>query len=335
MADNCIIKAAGIIQAGGLVSFPTETVYGLGADAFNPSAVAAVYAAKGRPSDNPLILHVASMPQVLSLIEPLPGCALALVRHFWPGPLTIIAQKKSSIPTWIGGHPNHSTQTIGIRMPSHPVAMDFLRVVGCPVVAPSANKSGRPSPTTLRHVHDDFLETGEIGFMLDGAGSEIGIESTVVDVTGEKPIILRHGAITEEMIGDVTGLGLDTTKNDTEPPRAPGMKYRHYAPKAPMTVCCGNPRHIAQYIATHCTDNLVGLLVSEAVQKLLPSGHTFAVKTLSNNPNEVARDLFANLRYFDDMAVTQIFAEGVPLTGLGMAIMDRMGKAAEGNIIHL
>jgi len=347
---HLIESAARIINDGGLVAFPTETVYGLGADAFNAKAVEQIYAAKGRPNDNPLILHVASVEHFLELSESLPQYVMSLINAYWPGPLTLVVKKKCHLPSWVGGHPRGSTSTIGIRMPSHPVALQFLAAAGCPVAAPSANKSGRPSPTTYQHVKDDFTAQ-EIGMILDGSGSDIGIESTVVDATGERPVILRPGAITEEMItstvsGNTALLKLTMHSQSTmeceakqpAPPRSPGTKYRHYAPKAPMVILKGQPDNVAAHILNeYNTNERLGLLITEPTQNILANHKLPSAKimTLSHNNADVAKNLFAQLRSFDTLNVTQIYAEAVTDDGIGKAVMDRMIKAAEGNIVNV
>lgn len=334
-----ISKAADIIKDGGIVAFPTETVYGLGADALNATAVERIYSAKGRPGDNPLILHVATIEQFLELVEPPPEYALALAKAYWPGPLTLIAKKKYHLPSWVGGHPLNSTSTVGVRIPNHPVALALLEAVGSPIAAPSANKSGRPSPTSAKHVTDDFAATGEIDMVLDGDIPNVGLESTVVDVTGQTPVILRPGAITREMILEVTQLQSDKATHSNAP-RSPGIKYRHYAPKAPMTILKGSSRAVASHIVPECEANpgqLIGAYVTEATKNIIAANHSSNIKfiILSDNPETVAQNLFADLRQFDNFNVSVIYAEAVPDTGLGTAIMDRMQKAADGNILNV
>ncbi|MCL2287138.1 MAG: L-threonylcarbamoyladenylate synthase [Firmicutes bacterium] len=338
MVDS-ISKAANIIKDGGIVAFPTETVYGLGADAFNAAAVKRVYSAKGRPVDNPLILHVANLEQFLELVEPPPEYALALAKAYWPGPLTLIAKKKYHLPSWVGGHPQNSTNTVGVRVPNHPAALAFLEAVGSPIAAPSANKSGRPSPTSAKHVTDDFSATGEIDIVLDGNISNVGLESTVVDVTGQTPVILRPGAITREMIHEVTQLQSDKAAH-TDAPRSPGMKYRHYAPKAPMTILQGGSHAVATHIILECEarpEQLLGAYVTEAVKNIIAGNPSPNIKyiILSDNPETAAQNLFADFRQFDKLNVSAIYAEAVAETGLGTAIMDRMKKAADGNILNV
>ena len=338
--DRRIKKAAEIIQNGGLVAFPTETVYGLGADAFDAKAVERIYMAKGRPADNPLILHVANTQQFLDLTSDLPHYAATLMHKYWPGPLTFIAKKKPGLPGWLGGHPSSSTNTIGVRMPSHPVAKAFLEAAGCPVAAPSANKSGRPSPTTARHVKDDFA-SGDVDYILDGINAKIGIESTVLDITGDYPVILRPGAITREMIEEVIPVA-NPADFQTENPRSPGIKYRHYAPKAPMQILSGSPQNIANHILMECNartsdSERIGVFVTETTKNILAESKPPNVKiiTIDNDQNIIAQNLFANLRQFDKLNVSKIYAEAIPSSNIGTAIMDRMLKAAEGSILSV
>ena len=371
-------EAANIIANGGIVAFPTETVYGLGADAFNPTAVAGVYAAKGRPGDNPLILHVAGRDAFFELVESPPAYAHALIKAFWPGPLTLVAKKKPGLPSWVGGHPKGTAGTIGVRMPSHPLALAVIQQSGCVVAAPSANLAGTPSPTLAQHVAADFKH-GDIDFILDGGAVPGGLESTVVDVTGPEPVVLRPGAITVEMVAEATGLkthGPDMTahiKSETpspsiqpsasaapapdknsnakkagpaDPPRSPGMKYRHYAPKAPMTLLIGSESGIAAYVLDQCkAQNLhIGVLVTEETEDVLRRKLCAAsidyqhleFITLGRKaaPETIAHNLYASLRQFDAIGVDVIYAEGLTQDGLGLAIMDRMRKAAEGRVVH-
>jgi len=335
--NHQIKKAATIIENGGLVAFPTETVYGLGADAFNIRAVERIYAAKGRPGDNPLILHVASREQFFELTEDVPPYVNGLIKEFWPGPLTLVAKKKQGIPAWVGGHPLNSTSTVGVRMPNHPVALALLHASGKPIAAPSANKSGRPSPTSAKHVKDDFSNSGEVDMIIDGGEApDVGIESTVVDVTGDVPVILRHGSITHAMIQNAAGRELGSAKTG-DAPRSPGTKYRHYAPNAPMTILRGTPKNIAIYLSNESfeIDEKIGLLVSEATKKFLQKTRNVKIISLDGDMNLVAQKLFANLRQFDKLNVTKIYAEATQSVGIGIAIMDRMLKAAEGNVIDV
>jgi len=350
--ERNIEHAARIIADGGVGAFPTETVYGLGGDAANPVAVARIYEAKGRPGDNPLIVHIADLADFCKIAGDAPAYAYALMDAFWPGPLTLVAQKKEGLPSWLGGHPKGTADTIGIRMPSHPMALAMIRESGCFIAAPSANKAGTPSPTRACHVATDFSD-GSIDFILDGGAVPGGLESTVVDVTGVAPVILRPGTITPEMIAEVTGLEINIgqSRNDGEPlplsdsaPRSPGMKYRHYAPKAPMTLIIGSECDIAAYIVTQGDEmhnRKVGILVTSQTKAQLDACNfkkdSANILILGDKaiPESIARNLYACLRQFDVIGVDIIFAEGPSQKGLGLAIMDRMKKAAEGRVIHV
>ena len=383
---KAIGNAAAIISAGGIAAFPTETVYGLGADATNPAAVARIYAAKGRPGDNPLILHIADRWAFGQLTDNPPGYAAALINAFWPGPLTLVANKKPGLPPWLGGHPSGVTSTAGIRMPSHPVALAVIKASGCIIAAPSANKAGTPSPTLAEHVATDFAD-GSIDFILDGGPVTCGLESTVVDVTGPEPVILRPGAITAAMISQATGLkthGFEPGATDaamptacrgelcppapyrtpgdkSQPeaeaqPRSPGMKYRHYAPKAPMMLLIGNDDDIAAYITLQfakdrAQNRKTGVLVTtqtkikleQALSTSLPAqdkpccanSTPYHLINLGDKPETIAQNLYAGLRRFDAVGVDIIYAEAPTMDGLGIAIMDRMKKAAEGRIVYV
>jgi len=339
-----ITKAAKIITSGGVVAFPTETVYGLGADAYNALAVERIYAAKGRPADNPLILHVANIKQFVEIADNPPEYAMKLAQAFWPGPLTLVVRKQYHLPSWVGGHPNNSTATVGVRIPKHPVALALLEAAGCPVAAPSANIAGRPSPTSARHVSDDNLD---IDMILDGKIPDIGLESTVVDVTGDSPVILRPGAVTEQMICDTVQMSGHFGDADASPltsystiPRSPGTKYRHYAPQAPMAILTGSEDNIAEYILSECAthhDKIVGAYVSKVtygiIKKKLPSNLFTLIQP--NELEKIAQSFFSQLREFDKASVDLIYSESVCDTGIGVAIMDRMQKAAEGRTVCL
>ena len=369
-SEQGVAQAAAIIASGGIGAFPTETVYGLGADATNPAAVARIYQAKGRPGDNPLILHVAAKEDFLQLADNPPSYAHALIDAFWPGPLTLVTKKKPGLPAWLGGHPKGAPDTIGIRMPSHPAALAVIKASGCFIAAPSANKAGTPSPTRADHVAADF-SCEDIDFILDGGAVPGGLESTVVDVTGDLPVILRPGAVTPKMIAEVMGLEISATdesqpgvipgpapdlirdqaRNGAEPsphlstaspPRSPGMKYRHYAPKAPMTLLMGAGDDIAEYIKTQCAsrqNQRIGIMVTAQTESKLDPGiassNLTSVLTLGDKAETIAHNLYACLRQFDIIGVDIIYAEGSTQEGLGLAIMDRMKKAAEGRVVNV
>ena len=370
-AEKQLAKRAGeFIREGGLVVLPTETVYGLGADAFNSSAVARIYSEKGRPADNPLILHIAEAKDFDELVYEPPEYAARLIKAFWPGPLTLVARKSPLLPFWAGGAPDGRTETIGIRMPAHPMAKAIIAAAGCAVAAPSANKAGRPSPTALAHIFEDYPElAGEMtedearnrGIMvIDGGNALVGLESTVVDITGERPRILRPGSITAENIQAVTKLDVDTTfprnasvisgdsgdcpanQENQSAPRSPGMKYKHYAPKAPLTILSGSSEKIAAYLESvasgtteHDNSSRVGALVTEQTHRLIRGDIPMPVLTAGGDEQSIAQNLFARFRQFDKAGVTQIYAESVPTTGIGAAIMNRMIKAAEGRVINV
>ncbi|MCL2839765.1 MAG: L-threonylcarbamoyladenylate synthase [Defluviitaleaceae bacterium] len=338
-----IEKAAEFIRMGKLVAFPTETVYGLGGDGFNPEAVAKIYAAKGRPGDNPLILHIANEGRFNELAHNPPEYAYALIKAFWPGPLTLVVQKKPHLPRWLGGHPDGEADTVGIRMPIHSIARALIEVSNCFIAAPSANKAGKPSPTTAAHVREDFPDPEKENMMiLEGDSVDVGLESTVVDITGGLPRILRPGAITPQMIYSVTKLnteGVDT--NTVNAPRAPGMKYRHYAPRAPLTLLSGSPENIWTYVMKRHSENLsyIGVLGTEELSCYFkPDDARVNViqfgKTIKDYPT-IANTLFSSLRKFDTLGVDMIFAQAVPDVELGTAIMDRMTKAAEGRVVNV
>ena len=341
------IKRAGEhIRRGGLVAFPTETVYGLGGDAFNPEAVARIYAAKGRPGDNPLILHVCDILSFYDLAESPPDYASALIDAYWPGPLTLVAKKKPSLPPWFGGHPDTRTETIGIRMPSHSIARAFIEESGRIIAAPSANKAGRPSPTTAEHVLEDFSQEKDI-MILEGGSAEVGLESTVVDVTGENPVILRPGFVTAGMVAKAVphfsnGENFSPFEkcNESTLPRSPGMKYRHYAPKAPMTLLSGKPENIAAYTIKELNQSpcITGILIQANTRRFFPENlpdDKAKILISGDDYQATAHNLFACLRIFDKLGVDRIFAEAVPDSGIGVAIMDRMRKASEGRVIHV
>ena len=326
-----IIEAARIIRGGGLAAFPTETVYGLGADSFNETAVGNIYKVKGRPADNPLIMHIRDMSQFSGYTEQTPDYCVQLAEAFWPGPLTLVALKKSAAPSMgTAGLP-----TIAIRMPSNETARMLIEYAQTPVFAPSANTSGRPSPTTAGHVLRDL--GGKIDIILDGGPCSCGLESTVVDVTGERPRILRPGFITAEMIYEKIGVFPESEQLNGKP-KAPGMKYRHYAPNAEVTVVNGDPRNIAAYINERAQrlDKRVGIMATDQTVAMYDSGKYFVLNVGDRaSPDTIGSKLFAALLAFDDENVDIIYAEGVPVSGVGAAVMNRLTKAAGGKVINI
>lgn len=305
--------AAAILRAGGLVAFPTETVYGLGADARDARAVAAIFSAKGRPPDNPLIVHVANPAQMAQVADRVPAAAYALLTQFAPGPLTVIVPRHPAIPLAVTA----GLDTVGVRVPSHPVARALLMAFDGPVAAPSANRSGRPSPTTWPAVVEEL--DGRVDAILQGRASSIGLESTVIDCTCEPPLILREGAITREAILEVCPELADPVPlSSTEPVRSPGQKYRHYAPTAKVVVV-NQPRDIPPRHAPQAA--YIGL-----------SHDGFVVKPQRirrcSDITEYARTLFRFFRACEKQGIQYIYCQRVPETGLGRALMDRLKRAA-------
>ncbi len=325
-AAKSVANAAELLRQGELVAFPTETVYGLGANALDATAVAKIYAAKGRPSDNPLIVHIADEADAepLAVVSPL---AKELMAAFWPGPLTLVLPARNIVPKVVTG----GLDTVGIRMPAHPAALLMLREAGVPIAAPSANISGRPSPTTADHVIEDL--SGKIPLIIDGGAAISGLESTVLDLSSPIPAILRPGVITAEALAPfIPGISEETRLPDGGIARAPGMKYRHYAPKAPVILC--PPDRIYQ---TYCTELERALSAGNISPKIAilatMQGLTGLAKAencflLGENPEESAQNLFAALRWTDEINADLVIAESFPEKGIGIALMNRLKKAA-------
>lgn len=326
MDPEVMEKAGGILKSGGLVAFPTETVYGLGANALDEEAAKKIYAAKGRPSDNPLIVHIADMEHLPEIVKHVPEAAKKLADAFWPGPLTMIFDKSDCVPYGTTGGLN----TVAVRMPSDSIAQELIRRGGGYVAAPSANTSGRPSPTTAQHVYEDM--NGRIPLILDGGSVEIGLESTIVDLTSETPAILRPGYISLEMVQAVIGeaevdRGLIASDSGIRP-KAPGMKYRHYAPKADLKIVEGPMDRVISYINEQADGSRrTGIICTEETKNCYPHGD---VKCIGSRKNElsIANHLFQVLREFDEDGVEAIYSESFEAPGLGQAIMNRLLKAA-------
>jgi L-threonylcarbamoyladenylate synthase len=332
--DKFMDQAARCIKDGQVVAFPTETVYGLGADGLNGPAVAKIFAAKGRPADNPLILHIADKKEFDRLAVDLSANAKALIDTFMPGPLTLIVKKSSLIPDEV----TTGLPTVGIRMPSHPVAAELIRRSGCPIAAPSANLSGKPSPTNAHDVAEDM--DGRIAGILDGGRCGIGVESTIVDTTTPIPTILRPGGVTREMLEHRLGaVEIDPALYGVQSvrPKAPGMKYRHYAPKAPMYLYEG-PAAAAQLIkAVHRAmqeGHRIGVLCDQATAAQLPeNADRCVIASWGMGKDDLAEHLYNLLRAFDHQDPEFILGLGVDEHGLGLATMNRMRKAAGFNIL--
>lgn len=354
-----LITAADALAAGKLVAFPTETVYGLGGDATRADVSARIYAAKGRPSDNPLIVHISSMEELPPLVKAVPESCRKLAGAYWPGPMTLVLEKSDRIPKETTGGLN----TVAIRMPVHPVAAELIRMSGVPVAAPSANRSGRPSTTCAQHCMEDL--DGRVEYIVDGGPCEIGVESTIVDLTEAEPVLLRPGAVTMEMLTKVFGKEPKKDKAVVrslaagEKPKAPGMKYRHYAPNAPLVVVraktlvsdvtdkaidkatervCGRIAELAEgyyeeglraeiLCSVQCADRLKKMAAGDAKYARLRQT-PIRVLGSQDDPGQIARQLFAQLRETDTDAPDRLIAEGFGEQDLFLAIMNRLKKAA-------
>lgn len=331
--DNEGIREAGeIIKNGGLVAFPTETVYGLGASAYDESAAAKIYAAKGRPSDNPLIVHICDKSRIEDIAEQIPEAAQRVIDKFMPGPITIILKKKNIIPSGVTA----GLDTVAIRFPAHETAQNLIRAAGVPIAAPSANLSGKPSPTKAEHVINDM--SGRIDAIIDGGVCSVGVESTIVDFTGEKPVILRPGGVT---YNDLKNAGADVVidKNilrsipENEIPKCPGMKYKHYAPNAEVTVVEGEKEPVQSKIR-ELLDGVTGK--TAGVLAMYGADYDNAVILSAGSTNkEYAQSLFSALREFDALGVEVVFAEFCEKDGYGLAVKNRLYKAAAQRVIHV
>lgn len=335
--DAAIAEAAALIRAGELVAFPTETVYGLGADGLNREAVAKIFQAKGRPGDNPLILHISALDQIAPLI----ACELSPVAEkmadaFWPGPLTMIFPKSARVPENVSA----GLSTVAIRFPAHPDAQRLIAAAETPIAAPSANRSGKPSPTTANHVFEDM--DGRIPLILDGGECLVGVESTVVDMTGSVPHILRPGGITAEQIAQVAGASeVDSAVMrplaEGEKPRSPGMAHRHYAPNGQLTVFTGDSDRVIQRIQSEYdrakANGSRPLILS--MEAHVASYGDRRIESLGADETAMAHRLFALLRDADHMEADVLFAEGVEAKGVGLAVMNRLGRAAAFHIVEV
>lgn len=329
-------EAAQLLKKGEAVAFPTETVYGLGANALSSTAVEKIFQAKGRPSDNPLIVHIANQEELQRLTTRIPAKAQQLMDAFWPGPLTLILPKGEGIAPEVTA----GLDSVGVRMPDHPVALALLREAGVPIAAPSANRSGRPSPTTADHVEEDLQ--GKISGIVDGGATGVGVESTVLDVTQDPPMILRPGGLTKEAIEQVIGpieVDAHLTLPQDQQPRSPGMKYQHYAPKGEMWIV--ESEHVEEQVRiihkwigqAHKNQRKVGVLATEETKALYPEADYVAVCGSREDLTSVARNLYDSLRSFDHKEVDFILSESFSVSGVGSAVMNRLGKAAGHRIL--
>lgn len=336
--DIRFIEEAGkVIRNGGTVAFPTETVYGLGANALDDEAVKKIFIAKGRPQDNPLIIHV-STKEISGLVKDVPEVAQKIIDKFWPGPLTVILEKKDIIPNVTSANLN----TIGIRMPNSEIALKLIELAERPIAAPSANISGRPSPTEVERCVEDL--NGRVDYIIGGESSDIGVESTIVDCTLNPPLVLRPGGITLEMLKEINpeielDKALKSKPNDDFKPKAPGMKYKHYAPNAHLKIIKGKNEKTIE-------------IINEIVENYIEKGNDVAILTTNENLNkfnngkvislgsendlkEIAKNLFEALRKCDDLGVQYILCQGFEENGVGLAIMNRLNKAAGYDILEV
>jgi L-threonylcarbamoyladenylate synthase len=329
-----IREASEILKSGGLVAFPTETVYGLGGDATDKEASRKIYAAKGRPSDNPLIVHIAKFSQLEDITENLPKTAKLLADAFWPGPLTMVCNKNQVIPYETTG----GLDTVAVRMPNNPVALALIEESGCMIAAPSANTSGRPSPTKASHVYEDL--SGKIEAILDGGAVDIGLESTIVDLTEDVVTILRPGFINMDMLREVVGevrmdpgiVYNDKGTTSGAKPKAPGMRYKHYAPKGDLTIISGEEDTVVGKINQLTREALkegkkVGIIATSETADRYPEGEVLVIGNRSDE-SSIAHNLYDILRRFDELEVDLIYSESFATPKMGQAIMNRLLKAA-------
>lgn len=337
MDEELLRQAGEVLRQGGLVAFPTETVYGLGGDALNPESSRRIYAAKGRPSDNPLIVHIARWEDIYSIVSEVSEEAEKIAKVFWPGPLTMILPKSDKVPYETTG----GLDTVAVRMPSNPIAAKLIEYGGGYVAAPSANTSGKPSPTQAKYVREDM--EGRIDVIIDGGEVGIGLESTIIDLTVTPPQILRPGYITQKMLSEVLGeVDVDKTilrADSGQAPRAPGMKYRHYAPRGELTIVSGEPQRVAAYINEKAGQDReagekVGIIATEEWKEAYCAD---VVKSAGSRQDEesIARHLYTILREFDDEEVTRIYSESFAEEGFGQAIMNRLLKAAGHKVVYI
>lgn len=331
-SDEDIDKAAKLLREGGVVGIPTETVYGLAADAQNSSAVSEIFKAKGRPQDNPLIVHIGEFSDIYKYVTEVPENALKLAEAFWPGPLTMVLPKKDIIPMTTSG----GLDTVGIRFPVHPVAREIIRRSGCALAAPSANLSGSPSPTTAMHVYKDM--NGRIPAIVDGGDCAVGVESTVVSFDSDGKVrLLRPGFVSLEDIKGVVGeenalcaKGVTEKISDGERVLSPGMKYKHYSPKANVTILCGDMERFTEYVSEHNGDKVCSMIFDSDTKDF-----PYAYIAYGDTSEEQAKKLFAVLRSIDDMGIEQVYARCPAQTGVGLAVYNRLLRAAGFEVINL
>lgn len=333
LTQNDVEQAAQILREGGLVGIPTETVYGLGANGLDPEAVKHIFKAKGRPQDNPLILHIPSADWLERYCQNIPHAAYVLAERFWPGPLTMVLERKDLVPDEVTAH----LDTVGMRCPAHDLCRAIIAAADVPVAAPSGNTSGRPSPTTAQHIMEDMA--GKIDAIVDGGPSQVGVESTIIDLTCYPHRLLRPGGVTLEQLRAVLGEvevdpAVTRLMGAGEQPRAPGMKYRHYAPQAPVTVVAGEGEKSAAYIAEQIGEH-DGVICFDEFAYLFRQTHPIKELGPAADKEEQARNIFDALRAFDHTDVSAIWAQCPDTGGIGLAIANRLNKAAGFHIVEV
>lgn len=329
-SHQAVEKAAEIIKSGGVVGIPTETVYGLGADALNAEAVGKIFDAKGRPSDNPMIVHVSCFEEIYPLVKEIPEGAKKLAEKYWPGPLTIIMRKSDAVPSRTSGN----LDTVAIRMPSHPVMREVIKLSGCPVAAPSANLSGSPSPTNAKYVFDDM--NGKIPLIIDGGECSVGVESTVITLVGDKPRLLRPGGITPEQLTSVLGeIEIDSAVRskleENQKASSPGMKYKHYAPKIKVVIVKADREKYIDYVTSH-GENAAALCFEDEAEEIPLKCVTYGK---SDDSSSQAKRLFDALRELDRTGADTAFAHCPSDEGVGLAVYNRLLRSAGFDIIEL
>lgn len=320
--------AAELIRSGEVVVMPTETVYGLGANALDENAVKKIYEAKGRPSDNPLIVHVSDFSEIENLVEEIPDGAKKVAEKFWPGPLTVILKKKPIIPQCVSA----GLDTVGIRLPENEIARAFIKACGVPIAAPSANVSGKPSPTKFEHVYEDM--NGRVAGIIRGGDSGVGVESTVIDMTSEIPTVLRPGGISVEQLREVLGevlISSEMKKDDI--PKAPGMKYKHYSPKAPVYILKGDDGDVKEFLSKRCMFGKVAVIAFDEKAEELPQYVHFISLGSEDSPESAAKRVFDCLRECDKVGASEVYAPEIPDDGLWRAVKNRLYKAAAGKFL--
>lgn len=330
--EDALRRAADIISSGGLVAIPTETVYGLGASALIDEAVARIFQVKGRPQDNPLIIHVHGAEALDKWCSEVPQAAYELAERFWPGPLTMVLKKKPCVPERVTA----GMDTVGVRCPDHPATLKIIELAGVPIAAPSANISGKPSPTTAGHVRHDI--DGMVEAIVDGGDCRVGLESTIIDLSVEPPRLLRPGGVSLEQLREVLGeVSVDAAVyrklEAGEQPKAPGMKYRHYSPRAKVTILDGTAEHVAAYVNSNCTER-TAVLCFDGEEALFKASVCLSYGD-PEKPETLAEKLFACLRELDREDIDEIYSRCPPKDGVGLAVYNRLSKAAGNTVIEV